>query len=681
LPLEWVADILGQTAAAVHEAHQLGIVHRDLKPDNIWLEPNSLGGYRVKVLDFGLAKLADVSPVISNAARGNSGANSLPDAATLVADENALTLEGNAITLEENAPTAERPLPLQPGAETAVSASQPAEAATKVMAAAAGAEDMPTVVLPATADQTSAPEGEAATIALPAKNEEIDGEAATQELSAAAVAMQVASMLERRPPPFASLRQPSVPHSTALDGNVTRVGSIIGTPLYMSPEQCRGEKLGIATDIYSLGVITYQMLSGETPFTGNSLEILRQHREAQPAPLRGMNKKVPSKIANLVMSALEKDPAKRPPTVEAFSNMFLAQAEGAGTLLQKAMAIYSERFATLAKISLLVHLPMFAITFLLFAKDWLAFKGYLGDTGDTVVKGFLGVANFFTNFISASVISGVTVLIVLQLSIAPLRPVRGREMIRKAWARIKPLLWTSFLIFLYVGLAWLVIYGVGVPLSILLKSKVSETLASILIFLVVALSIFAFAAVIVRNSLYAPIVLAEELKGRAALRRSQQLVSLALGTVIFLSVVQWLIPMSIGAASQLIAASLNEPAQIEREKSTSGFHINVTSGDEKPTPATETTEEKEAKKKSRIYRAEVAGRLAGLLNILIMPLIAVINALLYIKLRRIAGEPFKEMLESFDSGELPASKWQQRMRERLAFSYSRSSLKPDNSSL
>src|ERR1043166_2668901 len=67
LPLEWVADILDQVCSAVHEAHQQGIVHRDLKPDNIWLEPNRLGSYRVKVLDFGIAKLgeATTSPSIN----------------------------------------------------------------------------------------------------------------------------------------------------------------------------------------------------------------------------------------------------------------------------------------------------------------------------------------------------------------------------------------------------------------------------------------------------------------------------------------------------------------------------------------------------------------------------------------------------------------------------------------
>src|SRR6266480_1355297 len=78
LPLEWVVDILEQVCSAVNEAHQQGIVHRDLKPDNIWLEPNRRGGYTVKVLDFGLAKLGDievggVGGGISSGASSSSG--------------------------------------------------------------------------------------------------------------------------------------------------------------------------------------------------------------------------------------------------------------------------------------------------------------------------------------------------------------------------------------------------------------------------------------------------------------------------------------------------------------------------------------------------------------------------------------------------------------------------------
>src|SRR5881392_1079970 len=64
LPLYWVVDILEQVCAAVEQAHHECIIHRDLKPDNIWLEPNGLGGYRVKVLDFGIAKLAETGTAI-----------------------------------------------------------------------------------------------------------------------------------------------------------------------------------------------------------------------------------------------------------------------------------------------------------------------------------------------------------------------------------------------------------------------------------------------------------------------------------------------------------------------------------------------------------------------------------------------------------------------------------------
>src|SRR5437899_1196689 len=81
LPLYWAVDILEQVCSAVHEAHQQGIVHRDLKPDNIWLEPNGLGGYRVKVLDFGIAKLAEAGTI---APQINSIGQSVDETPTLM---------------------------------------------------------------------------------------------------------------------------------------------------------------------------------------------------------------------------------------------------------------------------------------------------------------------------------------------------------------------------------------------------------------------------------------------------------------------------------------------------------------------------------------------------------------------------------------------------------------------
>lgn len=58
LPVALVLDLVDQISSALDEAHEKGIVHRDLKPENIWLEPDRRGGFNVKVLDFGIAKMA-----------------------------------------------------------------------------------------------------------------------------------------------------------------------------------------------------------------------------------------------------------------------------------------------------------------------------------------------------------------------------------------------------------------------------------------------------------------------------------------------------------------------------------------------------------------------------------------------------------------------------------------------
>jgi eukaryotic-like serine/threonine-protein kinase len=79
LAITWVVDIIEQACSAVDSAHRQGIIHRDLKPDNIWLEPNRRGGYRVKVLDFGLAKLADPMAQQSEASQSD-GSHTSPSA-------------------------------------------------------------------------------------------------------------------------------------------------------------------------------------------------------------------------------------------------------------------------------------------------------------------------------------------------------------------------------------------------------------------------------------------------------------------------------------------------------------------------------------------------------------------------------------------------------------------------
>jgi serine/threonine protein kinase/formylglycine-generating enzyme required for sulfatase activity len=105
---------------------------------------------------------------------------------------------------------------------------------------------------------------------------------------------------------------------------LTREGAVIGTPEYMSPEQCRGRNLDSRSDIYSLGTILYEMLCGAPPFKGDSpAEVVAKHLTETTRPLCQVCATVPEPIERVVMRALEKDPAKRPPSATRFSQELL----------------------------------------------------------------------------------------------------------------------------------------------------------------------------------------------------------------------------------------------------------------------------------------------------------------------------------------------------------------------
>jgi TolB-like protein/Tfp pilus assembly protein PilF len=98
---------------------------------------------------------------------------------------------------------------------------------------------------------------------------------------------------------------------------LTRTGSTVGTPHYMSPEQARGDEVGPATDIWSLGVVLYEMVSGVRPFRGESGDaVVHSILHEQPPRLRDLRSDAPAMLERIITRTVEKDSAKRYATAD-----------------------------------------------------------------------------------------------------------------------------------------------------------------------------------------------------------------------------------------------------------------------------------------------------------------------------------------------------------------------------
>lgn len=385
------------------------------------------------------------------------------------------------------------------------------------------------------------------------------------------------------------------------DEGLTALGSVMGTPYYMSPEQCRGERLDTRSDIYSLGVIAYRLLTGETPFTGSPQELIDLHKTAEPPPIREKNRKLPRKMARLVMSALAKDPAQRPQSAAGFAAALRASWEGPSHLLRHAFALYSEHFPTFFKIALIGYAP-FTLLALANVLDLINGSRFTQTQLMTFAIS-LFIAMVILLLFAYFFVSAATVPVVVQLMIAPLRPVRIGTAMTALKRRWPVFALTSLIVLAMILLGSIVFVIPGV----------------------IAALVF---------GLYAPVAIMEQHGVWGTLRRSRMLSRRALGTVLVITLVQFALPVLVWKAAVTTDFTLQfhddwSPKQV-------GFNFSMSGP-------------------SALYQ---------LLNVFVTPLTAIMASLLYLKTRQAGGESLRDATEQFEALDIPRSKWQARMKTR-----------------
>lgn len=101
------------------------------------------------------------------------------------------------------------------------------------------------------------------------------------------------------------------PFFTVRNEKLTRSGYTVGTPMYMSPEAASGKELDHRSDLYSLGIVMYNMVTGHPPFTGEPLDVLKAQISRIPFPMAREDEQIPDWLQDIVMTLLQKDPEDR----------------------------------------------------------------------------------------------------------------------------------------------------------------------------------------------------------------------------------------------------------------------------------------------------------------------------------------------------------------------------------
>ncbi len=660
LPVAWTLDILEQVCSAVQEAHEQGIIHRDLKPDNIWLEPNQRGGYTVKVLDFGIAKLEEHDAAVVDIGGAPLFHGSTPTMASgraTIAGINPddTIVDGGVSTHVAEAPT----IAGVPRNGTVIS-----EAGT-IKLEPIGSESKTAILN----------DGEFSDDYQDTIGTRIDSGARESDRSGADHLTVGRSLYDSKN-----------------SAELTRVGAVLGTPLYMSPEQCRGEHLDTRSDIYSLGVIAYQMLAGRTPFEGDFEAVMEAHKSSEPAPLKA--KKARRKLRRRIHSAMHKDPDCRPQTAEAFASELRARSEGIFGLLRRSLVIYSEHLPKFVMLSGFFSLPMIVLTLSVLTLSFLRVSDLISDTFGGVAIGSIGfllsvVTAFFTNLIV-----GTIAWIVAQYLAVPLRPVRLRPALaeaRRKWKRIAGTAFLTAVLPFVVAVIGAITGGAVFALIAAIFYPWMQSGEVIAIFGsagAIIFGIIGFFWAYISWILVPPVVMMENVGIRDALRRSRTLVKRSFTTAMGAVAIMFIIPaVIVGTISYVVNVSAKafdpkpKPAVETVTPQPETALIPISSPDVEPTPEKENSWNwgfstrdpglglgKDMDMQTRVKHTVLNSLIQILwlpMQILVFSFSGIIIALLYLKTRLAGGESMNDLLERFEDTEAPRKKWQERVRQRL----------------
>ncbi|MFV2056758.1 MAG: protein kinase [Thiohalomonadales bacterium] len=167
----------------------------------------------------------------------------------------------------------------------------------------------------------------------------------------------------------------------------TRVGDLLGTPQYMSPEQLEGVKIDGRSDLFSVGVVLYQLLTGERPFAGNNVATLMyQITHIEPKPIAEYNKNIPKSLSYVVQKLLAKDPKKRYQTGKELDHALSMCLESDSKASLEQARIVPIRVKWSLLMASIVSIAMLASIAVIFNKQYHAMYEQMNEFGDSLVK-------------------------------------------------------------------------------------------------------------------------------------------------------------------------------------------------------------------------------------------------------------------------------------------------------